>query len=337
MKISDYLKDKMLYILINIILFLLFSGILICVNTSFLSIFICFCIWFIPLIIFILLQAIHIKRYNEEIENILVNLDRGYLLPEILKKPKSIEEELINNILKKVSRDMHENVKYYKDIQDEYKEYIEMWVHEIKTPIASTRLIIDNNKNESTRRIEAQISKIENFIEQVLYYSRSEDVSKDYIIKEIQLETEISNVIQKNYRDFINKKIKLNISDINNIVYSDSKWITFIINQILGNSIKYCKFNEGIISIYSKEKENYLILTIEDNGVGIPERDINRVFEKGFTGENGRAFGKSTGMGLYLCKRLCDKLGLNISIESKETVGTKVNLIFPKYQMYKKG
>ncbi|WP_332841580.1 sensor histidine kinase [Paraclostridium bifermentans] len=276
------------------------------------------------------------KKYYDEIESVLSNLDRKYLLPEVLKKPSFIEGRMVNDVLKEVSRDMHENVKKYKDIQNEYKEYIEMWVHEIKTPIASTKLIVENNKNEITKKIDIQLCKIENFIDQVLYYSRSEEVCKDYFIKEIQLGSEINKVLQRNYRDFISKKIKLNIGDINKTIYSDSKWVGFILNQILSNSIKYCKPVEGVISIYCEEKPSSLILIIEDNGVGICEKDINRVFEKGFTGENGRKFGKSTGIGLYLCKKLCNRLGLNLTIESTENIGTKIKFIFPKYNIYEK-
>ncbi|MEH7435743.1 ATP-binding protein, partial [Bacillus thuringiensis] len=131
------------------------------------------------------------------------------------------------------------------------------------------------------------------------------------------------------YRDFINKRIKLDIKDINETVYSDRKWVEFIINQILGNSIKYSNNKEQMIRIYSIKKTNSVILNIEDNGVGIVTQDINRVFEKGFTGENGRRFSKSTGMGLYLCEKLCSKLGMKISIESEVNKGTRVTLIFP--------
>jgi len=112
-------------------------------------------------------------------------------------------------------------------------------------------------------------------------------------------------------------------------IFSDIKWVEFILNQVLGNAIKYSKESNGIIKIYSTSTENKITLTIEDNGVGISERDIFRVFEKGFTGDNGRKFGKSTGMGLYLCKKLCNRLGLGISIESKLEYGTKVYINFP--------
>ena len=277
-----------------------------------------------------LIEYIKFRKYFNTVENILENLDKKYLLPEVLNESNFIEGEEINYIFKVLSRDMHENVKYYKNMQEEYREYIEIWVHEIKTPIASTKLLIENNTNEITRKIDTQMDKIENFVEQVLYYSRSDEVGKDYIIKKTELSQVVKSVVKKNQRDFIGKRISLQLGDLDEIIYSDAKWIEFILNQIVGNAIKYSKGKDDKIKIESKALANSIVLTIEDNGVGINERDLSRVFEKGFTGENGRKFGKSTGIGLYLCKKLCYKMGLGLNIESEENKGTKVTVIFPR-------
>ena len=329
MSIGEFIKEKMVVIISNMLLFIILAAIMIIINVNFIIISFAFCIWFLPLISYMALEFIKFRNYYDEINNILENLDKKYLLPAVIKEANFIQGEKLNSILKEISRDMHENVKYYKDIQVEYREYIETWVHEIKTPIASTKLIIENNRDEVTNKIDFQIDRIEGFVEQVLYYARSNDVSKDYIIKQINLDNVVRNVVKRNYRDFIHKKIKLDIKDINEIVYSDGKWVEFIINQIIGNSIKYSSSKEPIISIYSIKKANSVMLTVEDNGVGIIDKDIDRVFEKGFTGENGRKFSKSTGMGLYLCEKLCSKLGLKITIDSEVNKGTKVTLIFP--------
>ncbi|OUB86477.1 sensor histidine kinase [Bacillus wiedmannii] len=329
MNIGEFIKDKMVVILFNVLLFIILAGILLTVNVQFIIIFFVFCIWFFPLIIYMAIEFIKCKNYYNEINGILEKLEKKHLLPEVVKESNFIHGEKLNAILKEVSRDMHENVKYYRDMQSDYREYIETWVHEIKTPIASTKLIIENNQNEVTNKIDSQLDRIEGFVEQVLYYSRSNNVGKDYIIKPINLDDVVRTVIKRNYRDFIHKRIKLDIQDIDEIVYSDGKWIEFIINQIIGNSIKYSNNKKSMIRIYSIKKANSVIVTIEDNGVGIIPKDINRVFEKGFTGENGRRFSKSTGMGLYLCEKLCSKLGLKIGIESEMNKGTRVTLIFP--------
>lgn len=330
MKIVDYLKDKSLYLAVNLMTFIIVATLMYFSNVSTVVIFMTWCIWFLPLLIYIIIEYIKYKKYFDNIENVLKRLDKKYLLPEVIEEPNSIIGEEINDILKEISRDMHEHVKYYRNMQEEYREYIEMWVHEIKTPIASSKLLIENNYNDLTRKIDIQIDRIENFVEQVLYYSRSDEVGKDYIIKKVELLPLVKNVIRKNQRDFISKRIRLQLGELNEVVYSDSKWIEFILNQILINSIKYSKGKDDKIQIESKEISNTVVLTIEDEGVGIIERDLDRVFEKGFTGENGRKFGKSTGIGLYLCKKLCNKLGLGLEIQSKVNVGTKISIIFPK-------
>ncbi|HDK7174363.1 TPA: sensor histidine kinase [Clostridium botulinum] len=333
MNIGEFIKDKMVVIICNILIFIVIAAIMAAIKVSLIIILSAFCIWFLPLVSYMALEFIKYKNYYDEVDSILENLDNKYLLPEIIKEANFIEGGKLNSILKEISRDMHENVKYYKDMQEDYREYIETWVHEIKTPIASTKLIIENNRNEVTNKIDFQMDRIEGFVEQVLYYSRSNNVSKDYIIKQINLDLVVRNVIKRNYRDFIHKKIKLEIKDIDEIVHSDGKWVEFIINQIIVNSIKYSNSKEPMISIYSTKKANSVMLTIEDNGAGIIDKDINRVFEKGFTGENGRKFSKSTGMGLYLCEKLCSKLGLKIIIVSEVNKGTKVTLIFPLSSM----
>ncbi|MBU5300415.1 sensor histidine kinase [Clostridium sporogenes] len=333
MSIGEFIKDKMVVIICNILIFIVIAAIMAAIKVSLIIILSAFCIWFLPLVSYMSLEFIKYKNYYGEVDSILENLDNKYLLPEIIREANFIEGEKLNSILKEISRDMHENVKYYKDMQEDYREYIETWVHEIKTPIASTKLIIENNRNEVTNKIDFQMDRIEGFVEQVLYYSRSNNVSKDYIIKQINLDLVVRNVIKRNYRDFIHKKIKLDIKDIDEIVHSDGKWIEFIINQIIVNSIKYSNSKEPMVSIYSTKKANSVMLTIEDNGAGIIDKDINRVFEKGFTGENGRKFSKSTGMGLYLCEKLCLKLGLKIIIVSEVNKGTKVTLIFPLSSM----
>lgn len=330
MKMIDYIKDKVLFLAVNLMFFILISLFMGFAKAAPVIVFLLFCIWFLPLITYMLLEYIKYRKYFKNIETTLENLDRKYLLPEVIDEANFMVGEKVNDILKELSRDMHENVKYYKIIQEEYREYIEIWVHEIKTPIASSKLLIENNNNEITRKINIQMDRIENFVEQVLYYSRSDEVGKDYIIKKIELSQVIKNVIKKNQRDFISKRISLQLDDINEIIYSDTKWVEFILNQIVGNAIKYSKGKEDKITIKAKKLGSSVVLTVQDNGVGIVEQDINRVFEKGFTGENGRKFGKSTGIGLYLCKKLCVKLGLGLQIDSNINEGTKVSIIFPK-------
>lgn len=333
--IKGFFKENGLNLSINVLFFMIIFGVFMYLRIPLVIILLTWFIWFLPLLAYMVLNYIKWSRYINDIRRVLEELDKKYLLPEVIDEPNFLLGEKINDVLRELSKSMHENVKHYRTEQEEYREYIEMWIHEIKTPIASSRLVIENNYNDVTRKIDYQIDRIDNFIEQVLYYTRSDEVSKDYIIKELELDSIVKKVVKKNYRDFISKKIKLEIEEIKETIYSDSKWVEFIVNQILVNSVKYTKEKEGIIKISANSQGNSVVLIIEDNGVGIIERDLYRIFEKGFTGENGRRFGKSTGIGLYLCKRLCDKLGLGLKLESKLNKGTKVRIIFPKDKVMK--
>ncbi len=334
MKLIEYLNDKLTFIIVNITLFLIVSSIMILSKVPLIIIFLVFIIWFAPVTSYMLIEYVKYKKYYNELIEIMNSLDKKYLISEVIKEPEFIEGKIVYSILKDSNRNMQEHVKLYKNMQSEYREYIETWVHEVKTPIASMMLIAENYEDDIPISMKYEIKKIEDYIDQVLYYSRSNEVSSDYIIKSFHLEKSIRNIIKKNASDFINKKISIDIENVNEEVYSDPKWVEFILNQIIGNAIKYSKSSKGKITISSIKKQNNITLYIKDNGEGISEKDINRVFEKGFTGENGRKFGKSTGIGLYLCKKLCEKLGLAIGLTSKKNEGTEVRIVFPIGKIY---
>lgn len=329
MNAKEYFLSKLPYIMMNLIIYLLalvISGIF---KMPVIIMFIVFIIWFFPLIIYIIIDFINKKKFYDAIVGIIDKLDKKYLLPEVIKAPNYYEGKIIYEVLSECNRNMHEHVNFYKYLQKEYREYIETWVHEIKTPISSSKLIIENSESKEKNSLGDEIRKIEGYINQALYYSRSTDVSNDYIVREFEIKEAVQEAIRNNRRDFINKKINVNIEEIYGTAITDIKWVKFIINQIIINSIKYSKDNCGILKAYTIKGKDNIILTIEDNGIGISKNDIVRVFDKGFTGENGRKYGKSTGIGLYLCRKLCEKLGLGISLSSIEGEGTRVNIIFP--------
>lgn len=193
-------------------------------------------------------------------------------------------------------------------------------------------MIIENNKNDVTRSIDEELDKVENYIEQALYYARSNTLEKDYYIKKVKLKDIVNETIKKNKNVLIHEKISINIHDLELEVNTDNKWISFILNQIIQNSIKYRKQNCNLeLEIYAVSGKENVVLHIKDNGIGIKNEEIKKVFEKGFTGTNGRLIGKkSTGIGLYLCKNLCNKLGISIKLYSILDEGTEVELIFPQ-------
>lgn len=331
MNFKDYLKDKIIYILM--LLFVVVTSEILMIPFN-IHIFVRIYIGVIPIIIFFICLFIEYYKknnYYSNLRNKIEDLDEKYLISEIINKPCFSEGKILKEVLQETGKSMLENVNDYKHLTEEYKEYIELWIHEIKLPIATGKMIIENNKSEVTESIDEELDKIENYIDQALFYARSNVTEKDYYIKKQNLKEIVNTAILKNKRSLLQNKVKLNLHELDGQVYTDSKWCVFIINQIIQNAVKYSKPNDKQIEIFDKNSKENTILYIKDNGIGIKEGETARVFEKGFTGTNGRKVGqKSTGIGLYLCKKLCDKLGLKIELESMENEGTEIRIIFPK-------
>ncbi|HCQ55760.1 MAG TPA: sensor histidine kinase [Clostridiales bacterium] len=292
---------------------------------------------YIPLIIMglymisIIIEYFKRKKFYDNLLKILEELDEKYLITEIIKTPNFLEGQILKNSLEQIDKSMLENVNKYKYMTEDYKEYIELWIHEIKIPIATSKMVIENNKNAITKSIDEELDKVENYIEQALFYARSNTVEKDYYIRKVVLKEIVNESIKKNKSSLIQEKISIDIHDLEIEVNTDNKWIVFILNQIIQNSIKYRKKENSVMEIYANQGKENVILYIKDNGIGIKQGEITRVFEKGFTGTNGRLSNKkSTGIGLYLCKKLCNKLGIGIELNSVQNEGTEVKLVFPK-------
>jgi signal transduction histidine kinase len=273
------------------------------------------------------------KRFYDAFVRTFENLERKNLIAEMISYPDFFEGAFLHDVIKRSNKACMEEINRYKNMQEEYREYIELWVHEIKTPIASSKLIAQNNKNEVTNSMSEEIDAIENYVEQALYYARSSTVEKDYIIKEIDLKTTVFAALKRDSRLLIRGNVSVTAQDLDVSVYSDSKWLEFILHQLIVNAVKYSGEGEAQLIISARQKENCGILTVSDNGIGIPENELSRIFDKGFTGTNGRLKGRSTGMGLYICRKLCEKLGSSISAESKPGIGTEITIIFPKSSM----
>ncbi len=292
---------------------------------------------YIPLIIMglymisIIIEYFKRKKFYDNLLNMSEELDEKYLITEIIKNPNFLEGKIFKNTLEQIDKSMLENVNKYKYMTEDYKEYIELWIHEIKIPISASKMVIENNKNAITKSIDEELDKVENYIEQALFYARSNTVEKDYYIRKVVLKEIVNESIKKNKSSLIQEKISIDIHDLEIEVNTDNKWIVFILNQIIQNSIKYRKKENSVIEIYANQGKENVILYIKDNGIGIKQGEITRVFEKGFTGTNGRLSNKkSTGIGLYLCKKLCNKLGIGIELNSVQNEVTEVKLVFPQ-------
>ena len=335
MKYLDYLKDNIVSIIIYIstcfLIFLMLNAFKLDISVNILTM-------VILLICGVSITLFNFYRKNKFYKsylNGLNKLSKKYLILETIPEPNTYEEKIIVESLYEINKSMIENINEYQRNINEFKEFVEIWIHEVKIPISSMVLKCHNNKEKYDKSLLSIIRRLDNNIDEILYYVRSENTEKDFSISEVGLKDVIHNVSIKNKDDLLENDIKFEANVKKTIVNTDKKWLEFIVNQIINNSIKYKKEKDSVIRISSFEENDKTVLELFDNGIGIPSKDISRVFEKSFTGSNGRDKVKSTGMGLYIIKKLCDKLGHNIYIESVEKEYTKVIIEFGKNDMYK--
>lgn len=330
MSLGNYLQEKIKDIILNFIALITLSAFLFSVGNTFDTIITVAIAWFFIFTVFLAYEYRKRKIYYDEVLKTAEKLDKKYLMGEIIDEPPFIDAVPYYYLIKRAGKSMLEEINMIKTQRKEYKEYIEQWIHEVKTPIAAIKLIEENNRTSASSAVLEELENIDRYVEQALFYARSEEAHKDYLIKEISLEQCVSNVLIRSKQMFILNSIDIDLRDLNISVYCDSKWLEFIINQIIVNAVKYRESDFPFVKIYTRDIKNGIQLIIEDNGVGIPVSEISRVFDKGFTGSKGRQSQKATGIGLYLCKKLCDKLGLLIDVDSKENLYTKVIITFPK-------
>lgn len=243
------------------------------------------------------------------------------ILSEELPEPANKLEEDYQLIIEKLNEEARFAEKHSSEKYNDMIEYYTVWAHQIKTPIAAMRLSLQSEDSEKARRLMGELNRIESYVEMVLTFLRLDSQSTDYLIKEYDLDTIIKPAIRKFSSDFINKKLKLMYEPMDYKVITDSKWLSFIIEQIISNAVKYTQ--EGSVRIYMDEPG---ILCIEDTGIGIVKEDLPRIFDNGYTGFNGREDKRASGIGLYLCRRISNNLGHKINAESEAGSGTRMIL-----------
>lgn len=330
MKLSEFLKDKILILLLNLVCLLLLSSFLrMCGNSESVIILIQI-IWLLILGIWVFTEYLRRRAFFKKADCILQQTDQQYLLGELLPKSHRLEDQLYRDMIRRSNKSVIERINEIEDDRNAYQEYIETWVHEIKAPITGIALICENQRGSGIQEfhtVAMENRRIENYVNMVLYLARSKDVYKDYLIQKYNLAEITSHVLASNRLYLIQNHVSAEIIG-DAVVYTDEKWISFILDQIILNSVKYSGENPQIRFEIVK-KEAGVILSVQDNGTGIPDNEIGRIFDKGFTGSNGRTHERSTGMGLYLCKVLCGKLGIDISAHSEKNHGTRMELFFP--------
>lgn len=329
MRLSLFLKDKIYFIIAQALLVALLSLALNLLHaTTTFNLLICAIALLIAIVSLIIEYLIRSRYYNKVVST-LGQMDKKQYIYTMLPEPSFSDAEVLSDIIQQVTKAMNDEIASFQIMSDEYRNYIEAWIHEVKIPISAISLICENQKSDLTKSIFEENERIESYVEQALYYARSTNVEKDYLIAPTSLDQVVKTAIKKHSKQLIAAKVQLVFDNLDITVDTDTKWIVFILEQLISNSVKYR--NEAPIISFSVILQNGVVaLKISDNGIGIPSQDIGRVFEKGFVGENGRRFSKSTGIGLYLCHQLCEKMGLKIEIESEEGNGTTIFVFFPQ-------
>ena len=348
MKFREYLADHISIILIFLFVIILSEGLFLIFNITFeLNVFILaidIAGFSFSFIFSYFKEAIFLRELQKRTEL----LDQKFLIHELLSTPETHKEQILCQVISDINRSMIDQINQCKYNFRDFKEYLELWVHEIKLPIASLRLILEHERKNQESIL--QLDRLDSYINQILYFARSEHVEKDYQISECSLANIVKHVALKNQDIILNSQIKFQVENLDKIVETDPKWLEFILDQLLANCIKYRKIKHPEIKIYTEEKDKFLALHVYDNGIGIPLSDQSRIFQKAFTGQNGRILEqnqekakllaetkclKSTGMGLYIVKKLIKKLGHQISVSSTENEYTDIAIYFAKNDYYK--
>lgn len=320
-----YLKERMKYILLTVMLIGLFSFTLLLMNVPAKALLypVLLCL-FLGLLVLVTDYAIAKSRKNER-----ANLDK-ITLSVIDSMPEAHSEEVrdYQNAIRRLGNEYRNYVSESERKYENMMDYYTVWAHQIKTPIFSMKLAFQGEDSTLSRRLSADLFRIEQYVDMVLVYLRLDSEYTDYVFKECNMDKVIKNSVKKFASEFIGRKLSLEYEPKDVTVVSDSKWLGFVIGQIISNSLKYTE--TGGIKIYFKEPK---ILVIEDTGIGIAEEDLPRIFEKGYTGYNGRTDGSASGIGLYLCRRICGNLNIGIQAESEVGKGTRIILDLNQYKL----
>lgn len=323
----SYLKSKRKIIII----FLLFSVIFITTFALYrlplMAVIYPICLCFILSVLFLTVDFIKIKKTHKKLNDI--KKMTAEMITDLPKSEKIIEsdyQDVVRNLIANLSQLRTEDYAKYQNMV----EYYTVWAHQIKTPISAMKLTLHNEDTALSRRLTSELLKIEQYVEMVLAFLRLDANGSDYVFKKYRLDDIIRPVIKRFSTEFILRKLKLEYEPIYDTVITDEKWLSLVIEQVLSNALKYTK--EGGIRIYMQKPAT---LVISDSGIGISQSDLPRIFEKGYTGFNGRTDKTASGIGLYLCNRICDNLGIKISASSEDGKGTDISIDFLQHSSIK--
>lgn len=330
MSLGNYIQDHLPGILANIIGTALLFFYLFAIGVESGSVVLILIVWAVAALIWFSAGYWQRKRYFHNLEETFQALDKKYLIGEVAEPSHRLEDQIYFDLLRRSNKSMIEKVHELEDQRQEYKEYIEGWIHEVKTPLSVLELMCSGKRELDSGRIRLLMERLDRDVETALYYARADQVSQDYRIREISLQETVNSAVKRQKQLLIHNRMCVEVSCGEETVFCDEKWIEFMLGQIFSNAVKYKRNGTGTIRIFVCHKKEAVDLVVEDDGIGIKSQEIRRIFEKGFTGTNGRQREHATGIGLYLCRRLSEKLGLAIRAESEEGAWTRIILTFPK-------
>lgn len=254
-------------------------------------------------------------------------------IPEALPEPQTYEQRQYAELLKMLYLSKQEAIGKLQEEKKDFHDFIVSWIHEVKLPITASTMLFRNASGKSVEdlvhKFEDELQKIDHYVEQALYYARIDTFSRDYLIAEVLLNRIVRNSVRKYAKLFVSKRVRFTMWEEEQRVHSDAKWLGYIVDQIMSNALKYIRDGGSIACSFEVDNEEKR-LSIRDTGIGIKSEDIGRIFDKGFTGVNGRQFAKSTGLGLYLANQMAGKLGHRLSVQSEEGKFTTLTIHFPK-------
>lgn len=291
------------------------------------------------------------RAFFGDLERATSRIEHPLWIAEMIDRPDFAEGEVVYDALRAISKAANDDVASCQRQVADYREYIETWVHEAKSPLAAAHLMLENLSEsipagsgstaalEKAEALAEELDRVERYIEQALFFARSETLDRDYLIRKHSLNSLVTTAIKANARAMIAARVVPVRRDLDMDVFTDDKWMEFILGQLIQNSIKYAREGGSAIEFRgARHREGSagecVELTVCDNGVGVSAADLSRVFDRGFTGSNGRAAKRSTGIGLYLVKRLCDKMGIGVEAQSEQGAGFAVTLTFPSNKMH---
>lgn len=331
MTFLDYLEEKITALLFHIFFLALVLFLLFFFGADSIYIILTAFVYIVFNLLYMYFCYRKITAENTKITALMHNLSEAYYIADVLPKPKSLENAAYYEALKKACKAMNDKIGKLEEEKQDYEDYVESFAHEIKIPIGALSLTFDNTKNFVLKE---ESDKILWLVEQMLYYARSQSPEKDYFICPLKLDELCHRALLKFRRPLMEAKVTVDIRNVDYTVFTDEKWMTFILSQLIQNALKYFDKKEKRLTIFSEDLPEHTILIIEDNGCGISASELPRLFDKGFTGNN-RQKNSSTGMGLYLAKKLCARLGLSIEVSSVPKEYTRFLIYFPKGSLHR--